>query len=174
MNLPADPLDVFENSMEQPIPPEMDVFADPFCRALDNLEHSIENQGLLGLPLSDPLHQTLDGLENETNQQDSQQPTWELAGEINRPESKPSTQDLEEAPAVRQYSMPVPRIKGRGGSGVRNTRDESGCYCYLHEMWVLENECDDCPDFEQDEYTPENEEKRCKHSVFRLSEDLGE
>lgn len=60
--------------MEQPIPPEMDLYADPLCKQLDAFEASIENQDPLDLPLSDPLHGVLDSLVNSVGQ-DSLEPS---------------------------------------------------------------------------------------------------
>ena len=189
-----DPLDAFENSMEQPIPlpPEMDLYTDPLCRQLDAFEASIENQAPLGLPLSDSLHGVLDSLENSVEQQDPLEPSsgqvlptedlansgagrFGLQGQVRGPEAKEPIQDSEETSAGSQHSARIPKMRGRGGSGVRNSSDESGHYCYLHEAWVTEDECESCPDFEEDEYASEDEdEKRCKHSSFRLSEDSNE
>jgi len=192
MNLPVepqlpDPLDSFENSMEQPIPlpPEIDLYADPLCRQLDAHESSIENQDPLGLPLSDALHGVLDSLENSVEQQGPLEPNSEqvlptrdlansgtgrfgLQGQVGGPEVRESNQDSKETSAESQHSARIPKMRGRGGSGVRNSSDESGQYCYLHEKWVTEDECESCPDFEEDEFALENrDEKRCKHSIFR-------
>ena len=54
-------------------------------------------------------------------------------------------------------------------------RAEAAYGAYLHDAWMTEDECESCPDFEEDEYASEDEdEKRCKHSIFRLSEDSDE
>ena len=197
MNLPADlqfpdPLDVFENSLRQWMPLEMNLSADLLYRQLDALEASIENQNPLGLPLSDPLRGILDSLENSVEQQDSLEwgsgqvlstedlsnsgtGRFSLRGQVGGPEAEESIQNSEETSAMRQHTERVSKMRGRGGSRVRNSSGESGHYCYLHEAWVTEDECESCPDFEEDEYASEDEdEKRCEHSIFRLSEDSDE
>jgi len=191
MDLPTDPLDELENPVQPSIVPEMDMYADPLCRALDGLESSIEDQQALSSPIFDSLGAMLDNLEKETEQQGNLPPVSEQVlpthdlinseagdhsfqggGRVSGSKSTPPTPDLEETPTAKQYSMPIPRMRGHSGSSSRNTRDDDGYYCYLHRAWVLLENCEDCPDFEEDEYASEDEdEKRCKHSIFRLSED---
>lgn len=194
MDLPTDPLDELENPVQPSIVPEMDMYADPLCRALDGLERSIEDQQALSSPIFDPLGAMLDNLEKETEQQGNLPPiseqvlpthdlinseagahSFQEGGRVGGSKSTPPTPDLEETPTAKQYSMPIPRMRGHSGSSSRNTRDDDGCYCYLHRAWVLLENCEDCPDFEEDEYASEDEdEKRCKHSSFWLSEDSNE
>jgi hypothetical protein len=197
MNLPTDPqfldsLDAFENSMKQWVPPEIDLPADQLCRQLDALEASIENQNPLGSPLSDPFYGVLDNMGKSVEQQDSLEPgsgqvlpteglansgagRFGLQGQVGGPEAEKPIQNSEETSAVRQRSKRIPKIRGRGGSGVRNSSGESGHYCFHREVWVKEEECESCPDFEEDENAAKDEdEKRCKRSNFRLSKDSDE
>jgi len=69
VDLPADPLDELENPVEPPIMPGMDMYADPLCRALDDLEQTIENQQVLGSAVFEPMDEMLDNPERETEQQ---------------------------------------------------------------------------------------------------------
>jgi len=185
-----DPLDELERSIEQAFPSDVDMFADPLCRALDDLEISIENQQSPDLPAAGSLYGAIDklednvlqGLSNSTQEQvlATHDPLYSGVsdfgshGAAGGPESKKMGRDSEEGSSERQSSAIVPKMRGRSGSGTGNSGDKAGCYCYLYEVWVTEDECESCTDFEEDEYASKDEgEKRCKHSFFPPSEDLG-
>lgn len=154
---PGELLGSLEASVEQPIAPPRDAYADPISRMLDALEASVEGQKLQGSGfVHDPLHDILDRLEKEIEgacikpppeQEDPPEPPTEES--YGCYESKPPVQDTQMS-LIRQYPPTFQRIQG-SRTGIRGTSSRSEYYCCLHDSWVCQVDCVSCSDFEQAE-----------------------
>lgn len=159
----------FETSVEQPIPPEQEIFADPICDALSCVEASTESQQFTAkFFLPDVM---LDRLEASIEQQrpkptliDEDPPPMEGGGIV--------PQDEACGPPVggawgEGFSMPRGQPTYRMHRGTTGLRDGGGLswYCYLRERPVSAEECDICPDFENSDSVEDDGEERCRHSV---------
>ena len=182
-------LDRLETSIEQPVLPP-DMYVDTLCRTLDDLEASVVRHGSIIEPLTEPLHETLSRLENEIERQTlaAPKPMEALLYDVgmsrqNAPhsalnkmsrfinESSPITEEVHRMPSLKQHSEPSRRMTGQN-TGIRNSGTELAWYCNIHRKWVYEDECDDCPDFEEIDYATDNEEgEQCKHSFFDMNDD---
>jgi len=56
-------------------------------------------------------------------------------------------------------------------TGIRNTGREVIWYCNMHRKWVSPDECDSCDDFEEADFTDDEENVRCQHSFPNNSEE---
>lgn len=71
----------------------------------------------------------------------------------------------------REHAGPTYRMTGHY-TGIRNSGNGFDWYCNIRRQWVSEDKCDDCPDFEETDYEPEDKaDKRCRHSFFTSSEE---
>jgi hypothetical protein len=77
-----------------------------------------------------------------------------------------------ELASSRQYPEPVRRMTGHS-TGIRNSGNGFAWYCNIRQEWVSKDECDDCSDFEETDYDPDDkEDKRCRHSFFNSNDDV--
>jgi hypothetical protein len=160
-----------------------DMYPDSLCRTLDKLEASIERQSPIIDRSPDPLQEILSRIENETEHQlpmapkHSQDSPEEITlamqdgfPQVNRqsrlpfaPSQKPEAFHREPL-SLRQYPEPMHRMTGHS-TGIRNSGNGFDWYCNIRQEWVSKDECDDCPDFEETDYDPDDkEDKRCRHS----------
>lgn len=160
-----------EASVEPPIPPELDAYADNLGRTLDAVEASVESQRPLGSGfVHDPLHELLNRLESEIEntvikpepkpEDPPEPPAEENYGSYER---EPPFQYMGQVPFMRQYRRPGYRLRG-SSTGIRNAGGRYECYCYLHESWVWPDDCPSCSDFEQAETQAAEGEECCRHS----------
>jgi hypothetical protein len=154
------------------------------------LEASIERQSPIIDRSPNLLNETLSRLENEIEHQSSVAPKHKQDSpeevtppmqdgfsQMNRqfhplfaPSQKPQAFHREPL-SLRQYPEPIHRMTGHS-TGIRNSGNGFDWYCNIRQEWVSEDECDDCPDFEETDYeTKDKEDKRCRHSFLTLSDD---
>lgn len=151
-----------------------------FLLALDRPEKEPKSE-----VLPDPLHEILDRLEKETERQqstappkDTITPSLDVFPQLNNKQSRDvfiSSRGPEafhrEPLTSRQYSESVHKMTGHS-TGIRNSGNGFDWYCNIREQWVSRDECDDCPDFEETDYEPEDKaDKRCRHSFSSYSSD---
>jgi len=143
---------------------------------LDALETATAKQ-VPGTPYlgPDPLHDILDRLEKEieqepnlltTNSVDSDEGFSEQHGQakLGMFESNPPASETAEMPFAKQYPLPSCRIHGTK-TGIRHSGVGPDYYCTIRETWVESSTCCFCPDFEALEHTSGDDgERRCKHA----------
>jgi len=181
-----------EASIEQPAP-IWTKYADPLCSELDRVEASVEQRFPFIDPMSDGLRYALDRPERELKKKLPVEPELRRDSIEGTPPSKqeglpqvlskgqeprlipmPSQRPevvRRELASSRQYPEPIRRMTGHS-TGIRNSGNGFDWYCNIHRQWVAKDECDDCPDFEETDYEPEDKvDKRCRHSFFTSSEE---
>jgi hypothetical protein len=165
-----------ESSIEQPV---LGSYPDPLSNTLDDLEASIEQQRPIIDSSPDPINETLSQLEKRieshysvvSNNADVLQETPPVQGSFSQVNSlshpplitpkKP--QVFKRVSFLHRHRVPIHRMRGHS-TGIRNSINPFDWYCYRYDEWVSKEECGDCPDFEETDYAPDNEDGRCKHS----------
>jgi len=149
-------LGALERHIERPLAPELDIFADPLCKALDRVEASVEPAPVAAVEPDLP-----PGIVEPPGLDTGQVcvPPQPAPVDLDMPADNHDTVLHNGSSRSPRCGAPEQSRRSPAGNGRQRASrpragrstgaSRSGLYCDLHEQWITRHDCTQCPDYEE-------------------------